>query len=172
MTNQKQPGSAPSIEERLARLEDVEAIGNLKIRYASLCDQSYDPDGIASLFTEDGIWQVDAFGVKNEGREAIRAYMKNASKRIPWALHYVMAPVIEVAPDRQSAVGTWYLLVLCSMSQPDDPEALDPVIMSGTYRDTFVKGTDGEWKFAHLRGYIHQVSSLDQGWVKQRFRGR
>ncbi len=159
------------VSERLARLEDIEAIRNLKSRYARLCDQRYDPDGIAALFSADGIWQADAFGVRNEGPAAIHAYMTNASTRIPWALHFVMDPVVEVAPAGQSAVGTWYLLVLCSMLSNEKPHEEEPVIMSGTYQDDFVK-VDGEWRFKHLRAFVAQVSNLDQGWVKQRYRGR
>ncbi|MEZ5101783.1 MAG: hypothetical protein R3C15_18695 [Thermoleophilia bacterium] len=37
------------VERRLQRLEDIEAIRNLKERYATLCDQDFDPDGIAEL---------------------------------------------------------------------------------------------------------------------------
>ena len=36
------------IERRLQVLEDAEAIRNLKARYAALCDNQYDADGIAS----------------------------------------------------------------------------------------------------------------------------
>src|SRR5215469_14718749 len=45
------------IERRLQVLEDAEAIRNLKARYAALCDNQYDADGIASLFTEDAVWE-------------------------------------------------------------------------------------------------------------------
>jgi hypothetical protein len=37
------------MERRLQSLEDAEAIRNLKSRYAALCDDSYDADGIAAL---------------------------------------------------------------------------------------------------------------------------
>ena len=47
---------------RLTRLEDVRAIEQLKYRYAGHCDDSYDPEGIASLFIEDGRWVVDGEG--------------------------------------------------------------------------------------------------------------
>ena len=35
------------MERRLQALEDAEAIRNLKSRYAALCDDNYDADGIA-----------------------------------------------------------------------------------------------------------------------------
>ena len=45
------------IERRLQVLEDAQAIRNLKARYAALCENQYDADGIASLFTEDAVWE-------------------------------------------------------------------------------------------------------------------
>ena len=38
------------MERRLQALEDAEAIRNLKARYAALCDDQYDADGIAAFF--------------------------------------------------------------------------------------------------------------------------
>ena len=46
------------IERRLQVLEDAEAIRNLKARYAALCDNQYDADGIATLFTEERFGKV------------------------------------------------------------------------------------------------------------------
>ena len=40
------------LEARVRRLEDIEAIKQLKARYCALCDAGYDADGIAPLFTE------------------------------------------------------------------------------------------------------------------------
>jgi hypothetical protein len=54
-------------------LEDAEAIRNLKARYAALCDNQYDADGIAMLFTEDAVWESPGLG-RFEGREAIRGF--------------------------------------------------------------------------------------------------
>jgi SnoaL-like domain len=44
-----------TLEERVQRLEDIEDIRRLKIRYAQFCDAQYDPDGIASCFTDDAV---------------------------------------------------------------------------------------------------------------------
>jgi len=46
------------MERRLQALEDAEAIRNLKSRYAALCDDNYDADGIAALFAEDATWKA------------------------------------------------------------------------------------------------------------------
>jgi ketosteroid isomerase-like protein len=63
------------MERRLQALEDAEAIRNLKSRYAALCDDNYDADGIAALFAEDATWESLGLG-RFEGRDAIRAFFR------------------------------------------------------------------------------------------------
>ena len=104
-----------SLERRLARIEDVEAIIRLKSRYAEYCDNGYDADGMVSLFAEDGIWEGNVFGV-HHGREAIRNHILGFHGQILWALHFMVNPVIDVAPDGLSATGTWILFEPCTLS--------------------------------------------------------
>jgi hypothetical protein len=59
---------------------------NLKARYAALCDNQY-ADGIASLFTEDAVWESPALG-RFEGRNAIRNFFRGASGIFSFAIHY------------------------------------------------------------------------------------
>ena len=64
------------IESRIQRLEDIEEIKQVKAKYCRFCDQGYDPDGIESLFTENGVWDGGrTFGVA-QGRDAIRRHLK------------------------------------------------------------------------------------------------
>ena len=60
-----------SIEARIQRLEDIEAIKQNKARNCAHCDNDYAPDALAELFTEDAIWDGGVFGL-HEVREAIR----------------------------------------------------------------------------------------------------
>ena len=39
-----------------------QAIRNLKALYAASCDDNYNPDGIAALFTEDAVWESQGLG--------------------------------------------------------------------------------------------------------------
>ena len=59
-SNRFDPARLEQIERRLQLLEDAEAIRNLKARYAALCDNQYDADGIAKLFTDDAVWESPA----------------------------------------------------------------------------------------------------------------
>src|ERR1700738_4553480 len=85
--NRFDPARLEQIERRLQVLEDAEAIRNLKARYAALCDNQYDADGIASMFTEDAVWESPGLG-RFEGREAIRDFSRGASGIFSFAIHY------------------------------------------------------------------------------------
>ena len=73
--------SVDELAQRLQVLEDIEAIKKVKAEYCAHCDNGYNPDGIAELFAEDGVWDggVDVFG-KYDGREAIRKFFTGATK--------------------------------------------------------------------------------------------
>jgi hypothetical protein len=159
-----------ALEARLERLEDLRAIEQLKYVYAGYCDDGYNPEGIASLFVEDGRWVVDGEGGTMTGHEEIKAHFTALATKITWAQHYMIAPKIDLAEDGQSAVGLFYLLCLCTIEAVDDPAGKDAVILTLKYTDQFVK-RDGRWYFQELLGKTHQVSNWDQGWVKQQFRG-
>src|SRR5690242_11097298 len=101
------------IERRLHVLEDAEAIRNLKARYAALCDNQYDADGIAGLFTEDAVWESPALG-RFEGRNAIRNFFRRASGIFSFAIHYSLNGHIEV--DGDTARARWYLFMPCTVA--------------------------------------------------------
>ena len=77
------------LETRVRALEDTDAIRNLKARYAELCDDNYNPDGIAALFVEDAVWESGPLG-RFEGREAIREFFRGASRIFTFAIHYTL----------------------------------------------------------------------------------
>ena len=77
-----------ALERRVQRLEDLEAIRDLKARYAAACDNGYDADTLAAMFTEDAVWDGATLG-RHVGREAIRAFFQGSSSRISFARHHV-----------------------------------------------------------------------------------
>ena len=84
------------------QLEDIEAIKILKARYGYYCDDSYDPDGISSLFVEDGVWDGGQFG-RYEGRSAIHDFFRDLARdKIGFAMHLFMNPLIEVSGDTKA----------------------------------------------------------------------
>lgn len=149
------------LAHRLQVLEDTEAIKRLKARYCAFCDDGYDPDGIANLFTEDGVWDSgDTFG-KCEGRVAIRKFFVAGPKQLPFAMHYVMNPVIEVEGD--TASGTWYLFQACTFAKGNQA-----VWGAAKYDDKYVK-VNGEWKFRCLSVTSEFWTPFEEGWAKKPF---
>jgi ketosteroid isomerase-like protein len=148
------------LAQRVQTLEDIESIKKLKARYTSYCDNGYEPDGIASLFTEDAVWDGGVFG-RCEGREAIRKFFQGASKMLPFAIHYVMNPIIEV--NGNTATGSWYLFQTCTFA-----EGNQAVWGAARYSEEYVK-RGGEWKFKNLKVNSEFWTPYDQGWAKKRF---
>ena len=150
------------LERRLRVLEDIEAIKKLKARYCAYCDNNYDADGIAALFTEDAVWDGGNFG-RYEGREAIRTFFRGAPRIFPFAIHQVMNPIIEV--EGEQAKGQWYLFQPATLA-----EGNQAVWLAARYEEEYVK-VESEWKFKRLKVFPSFLTPYDQGWVKKRFVG-
>lgn len=155
------------LERRIARLEAAEEIRHLKARYAHACDTGYDPDRIVELFTEDATWDGGERLGSYRGRAAIWSFFDRVRHQFVWALHYMVAPVIEVAEDIESATGSWYLWQPCTLKNGDSVEA---VWFSGIYRDRY-RCEQGLWKISHLQLTVSTITPYDEGWARRPFRG-
>ena len=152
--------SLEDLERRVRRVEDIEAIRELKARYCAYCDDAYDPDGIASLFTEDAVWDGGPLG-RCDGREAIRRFFREASRRVSFAIHHVTNPMITVDGDRAS--GRWYLLQPCTVAEGERA-----VWMAARYSDEYVR-VGGDWKFRNVKIDLSFVAPYEEGWARTRF---
>jgi hypothetical protein len=137
---EEMPGSE---QQRLAQLEAIEAIKQLKYRYCAYCDDKYNPSGIAALFTEDGIWEGESFG-RHVGRAAITAHFQRVSGEIVFAAHLALNPIIEV--DDDTATGKWRLIIPATVITSGIKEAR---WLWGAYDDHYVR-VDGVWMFKRL----------------------
>ena len=145
-----------NLEDRIQRLEDIEAIKQLKAEYCAYCDDGYNPDGIAKLYMENAVWDGHALG-RFEGREAIREFFRGAPQQISFAIHNVMNPRIEV--DGETAKGEWYLL------QPMTDTNGQGIWLTAVYHDRYRK-VDGVWMFEHVDIEIRFLSPYEGGWAK------
>jgi uncharacterized protein (TIGR02246 family) len=152
--------SMKTIEERLRVLEDIEEIRKLKARYAAACDDNYDADAIAALFTEDALWDGGSLG-KADGRDAIRKFFSRAAEFFPFAIHNVMNPIIEVEGDR--ATAQWYLLQPATMAKGNQA-----VWLAAVYHDEYVRH-DGRWMFKKLSVKPHFLTPYQEGWARKPF---
>lgn len=132
-----------TLQERLERIEAIEDIRRLKHRYCSFCDRGYDPEGIASLFTEDGTWEDGRSFLS--GRAELVRYFGAAPDYIRFAAHMVTNSIIDV--DGNTAHGRWWLLMACTRMRRGEPQG---AWMLGEYDEDYLR-LDGQWKFARLR---------------------
>ena len=154
------------LKNRLETLEAVEAIKKLKARYCQCADER-DAEGFANLFTADGVFEGGTFG-RGQGRAGVATFLRGVQQQsLPFALHYVMNPIIEVQGD--TATGRWYLLEPCTMVA-EGTQAQQAVWGTARYEEEYVK-VDGEWKFKKVHLMPVFWSPFDQGWVKKRFVG-
>ncbi len=136
-----------SIEARLQRLEDIESVRRLMATYHQLCDgwtetgTHKNPAGIASLFTEDGEWAVTARQPAPKGPEQI-ASMARELQAIPWIVHFVVNPVVDV--DGDTACGTFKGVIRRRHRREDNLSW-----NMGLYRLPAVRTADG-WRMKRL----------------------
>ena len=147
-----------SLDARVRRLEDIEALKALKSRYAEYCDNDYNPDQLAPLFTSDATWDGGVLG-HAEGRDAIHAFFAVASQAIPFAVHHVMNPDITVDGDR--ATGTWLLW------QPCVHGSGAALWIAGRYQDEY-RREDGVWRFSKVCFRPNVISPYEHGFAKAR----
>ncbi len=141
--------NAATLEQRITRLEDIEAIKQLKARYCDICDDMHNPDRIASVFAPDAIWESADFG-KAEGHAAIRELFTGFKKTFSFSQHNLMNPIIEV--DGNRATGVWYMMGPWTYTDSGDEKWF-----ALRYEDDYVK-IDGEWKYQHLRVALRMVA--------------
>ena len=149
--------SMSEIEKRITVLEDIEEIKKLKARYCAICDDDHNPDKIATVFAEDGIWEGGDFG-KAQGHQAIRKLFEGFKKLISFSQHNVMNPVIEVQENR--AKGNWYFMGPFTFRKGNRA-----LWLAARYEDDYVK-VNGEWKFQHLRAIGRMGAPYEKGWAK------
>ena len=132
---------AASLEARVQRLEDIEAIRTVLFDYGRYLDRR-DYADYGALFAKDGEW-IGGFPC-GKGPAAIQACMDKtlgpASGTVWTSHHHLLTNVIiEVHGDTATAWSRW------SFVAPSDKDT--PVVLySGHYDDQLVR-EDGRWKF-------------------------
>jgi len=152
--------TSSTLEATVARLVAIEDIKQLKARYCGYCDDHYNPEGIAGLFVEDGVWDGgQAFG-RHVGRAAIREFFAGVSGEVLFAAHLVMNPVIDVEGDR--AHGKWRLLMPCTVRDPQgQPEAR---WLLSAYDESYVR-VGGRWCYHRLTVENQFYAAHATGWA-------
>ena len=150
---------ADDLAQRIARLDAIEAIKQLKARYCAYCDDNYDPEGIGALFVEDGIWDGERFG-RYVGRKEIEAFFRRVSGDIVFAAHLVLNPIIEVQ-DADHATAKWRLIMPATFRTNGKDEAR--WLVAG-YRDDHIR-VNGVWMFKTMRVHVNFLEAHQGTWA-------
>jgi hypothetical protein len=148
-----------TLEERIQRLEDIEAIKKLKARYAAVCDDKYNPEEAIKLFTEDAVWDGgEDFGV-HKGTDAIKEFFADVSRNLTFAVHYFLQPNIKVNENGETASAKWYLWQAATTG---DGAA---VWVSGLEHDKYRK-INGQWLMSEMKLELFFMTPYEDGWHK------
>lgn len=96
-----------TIEERITRLEDIEAIRQLQAKYQRCVDMR-NWEELADCFTTDAVSEYDSGQLSYHGRDAIINFLKNALTKSISCSHMIHGGEIELT-DAEHATGIWYL---------------------------------------------------------------
>lgn len=157
--------SDANLAQRVRHLEDLEAIRRIKHQYCAYCDAGYDPEGIASLFIPDGIWDAGADFGRFVGREAIASFFREVAPSVAFAAHLVTNERIDV--DGDTARGVWWLIMPSTFIE--DGARVDRWLFS-EYTEDFVR-VDGTWYIRYLRSKVHRNAPHLVGWANVAPRG-
>lgn len=130
--------------------EDEREIRNLVASYCHAIAER-DDEAWAATWAEEGEWLV--LGAHVRGRAAILAHYRKLVAPVRWVVQVAHDGIVEVAGD--TATGRWLILEL--LQWPDGRGAQNV----GRYRDRYVRGRDGAWRFARRQFHATYLGPPD-----------
>ncbi len=133
--------SDASVEQRLQKLEDIEAIRNLLIDYGRALDKR-DFKAYGELFAKDGSWKGGmggATGPENIAKIVEAGFGRMDPAQYTDSNHVMTSMDIEVNGDTATAWSRWLWVI-------KDADNTAKVQRGGVYEDTLIR-ENGQWKF-------------------------
>lgn len=96
-----------TLEERITRLEDIEAIRYLQAKYQR-CLDTRDFDGVADCFAEDVVSSYGNGSMSYNGKEAVMEFLCSVMTLDMPSTHLIHGGEIDIL-DAQHATAKWYL---------------------------------------------------------------
>ena len=158
MPVRKQRRASSLVEERIKRLEEIEAIKRMKAEYVLACDDRRWDDAML-YFTARPIVAFGPFG-RFTSRGALEKFFKKTMPvTIKFTIHRLCNPIIDV--NGRKAKGIWY----CEIPSTHIPTNT-AILQQGTYFDEYVKEGD-KWKHAKCDLVYSYITEFGEGWVKK-----
>jgi uncharacterized protein (TIGR02246 family) len=140
-----------SLDDRVRRLEDLQAIHQLFIDYGEHLDAG-DFEAFAQLFAEDGEVLLGPIG-RVQGRGAIKDLMiAQLADSIGSTFHVVSSPRVALHGDTATSTVMWTVIGRAADGRPH-------VTMLGHHVDDLVRTTAG-WRIRRRKGVIDIPSRL------------
>ncbi len=156
-----------SLEDRIARLEAIEAIRALKARYLAACDAK-DPEAVRACFA-DGPVHIDygAIGTFDNADDLVKIYTDIACHPHMLEMHHGSNPRIELT-DSHTAEGAWSM-----QYQLINSNDMTLTQIGGVYLDEY-RLIEGEWKITstHFSAESTLAVELGEAALKKMFAGR
>jgi hypothetical protein len=152
------------LAKRVQKLEDIEAIKQLKAEYADACDDMYNPKRMRDLFTKDAVWdgEKEGFG-KYVGLDEVCGFFDGAKNSLLFGVHFFLQPRIKILSDTE-AEGVFYLWQTSTMKSGKD------IFLAGLEFDKYRK-ENGKWKMSHMTLKLFYAADIKQGWKDDKLCG-
>ncbi len=155
------------LEQRIARLEAIEAIKKLKAKYFFACDNKQ-PEQVRSCFV-DGDMHIDygRVGSFANADDMVAIYTKYACEDHIVEMHHAQNPQITITSDIQASAtwGLYYYMI--------DTRQNTVTQLAGFYEDEY-RCEQGEWKISKTTYRVSstQLMDLSEGMAKLIFAGK
>lgn len=156
-----------ALEDKVARLEDIEAIKRLQRIYGYYLDNCM-WDEIVDLFSDD----AESVEIGDRGIYCGKEGMKRLFKEVigvggPKSYgelrdHMQLQGVVTVAPDGKTAKGRWRVWGCLAVPISGERRAM---FLSGPYENEYIK-ENGRWLFKKMHWYLTFATPYEDGWVK------
>lgn len=155
-----------SLEQRVARLEAIESIRQLKVRYLDACDRKQPADVRACFVDGEMLIDYDRVGTLGNADELTALFERFGCEPHVVEMHHAQNPQITVH-DSDNASGRWglyYHLI--------DTRTSTVTQLGGYYEDEY-RRVAGEWKISATRFRVTstQIMDLAEGLAKPVFAG-
>ena len=158
MAARKKQTSDSTLEKRITRLEEIEAIKKMKAEYVLACDERRWHDAMR-YFTSRAVVAFGPFGKFKTRGELEKFFKETMPVTISFTIHRLCNPIIEV--NGKTAKGIWY----CEIPSTHIPTN-KAILQSGTYFDEYIKEGD-RWKHTKLDLVYSYITEFGEGWVKK-----
>ncbi len=138
---------ADSVEARVRRLEDVDAIHSLLVHYGRALDKR-DFKAYGALFAQDGSWKGGmgtATGPDEIAKMVAAGFDRMAPSLYQSSNHVMSSFDVDIKGDTATAWSRWTWVVVGASGKPQTERA-------GHYEDTLVRER-GQWKFKSRQAF-------------------